>query len=854
MLNLRRSISHNNLDETERAKKAVQLNYVRDGNPPSFKNDCSWTSIIVPDIHVHTRAEKKFISDALFDAYVLSELEKCGALNWCAGVAAMMPVQTSGDGNCLMHAASLFMWGYHDRRLELRRAVYDALVKGARGHIRERWKKFREYQNKNCSNSMEVSFEETTWTEEWSQVVDVACPRSFDQRFDSLEEIHIFVLANVLCRPIIVISQHTLYSVTGEPFQPVTMGGIYLPLLCDSLQCCKTPIVIGFANGHFSPLVFVPEAAQELPQVVPLVRSAFTSLPVHFKFQNESSESLLSEYLEVTEFDVPLPSGGLKTINVAAFFPHAPPHQDIVNDYIDHLVTHHQLLQTQQAAVLSPQRLQVLPSAPAHDELQQHGGPQSLIHDQFPNIHRYHCQTPGCPNYGSKDHNYLCSECFHQPRILLQGGQRSQNHLPSTVPNVGSELQQLNQAIRCTTVNCNRPPDPRFYPHKCIECHERAVFEQSRKEANMHHENERISQSHTTRVVYPVEGKPSPNIQQLQNAQGRRCITPGCQWFADPEQSDRCSSCFERFLLEDTRRMDQQRERLTPMFTGNESANHSSEINVEFLLGSSDEPQNQSLPKQGPIHSPFTREVPEVRFQCRTEGCTKMGSNYDYGYCQDCFAKSVDNYHTTKEVRRYSKSPSIRRNSSAQSLTAARVEIPPRSMSGPVDIRTANGSPVPSDNKCRTCNCEFYGNPALHGFCSSCARKFGDVSKSPIPRPVEMEPEIPKRVQPNDQPPSVPPRPQPSRRDIFNYIPCKTHGCARLLLKDTPHGLCDRCAQQDQHTCNSSTPSSNTKVQSQAGQSTDQLKCPVQGCHFYGSQQCAGYCSIHYFSHGPGAR
>ena len=35
----------------------------------------------------------------------------------------LIPLQTTGDGNCLLHAASLAMWGHHDRFHALRRAV-----------------------------------------------------------------------------------------------------------------------------------------------------------------------------------------------------------------------------------------------------------------------------------------------------------------------------------------------------------------------------------------------------------------------------------------------------------------------------------------------------------------------------------------------------------------------------------------------------------------------------------------------------------------------------------------------------------------------------------------------------------
>ena len=37
---------------------------------------------------------------------------------------------TTGDGNCLLHAASLAMWGFHDRLLTLRKALHTLLSQG----------------------------------------------------------------------------------------------------------------------------------------------------------------------------------------------------------------------------------------------------------------------------------------------------------------------------------------------------------------------------------------------------------------------------------------------------------------------------------------------------------------------------------------------------------------------------------------------------------------------------------------------------------------------------------------------------------------------------------------------------
>ena len=52
----------------------------------------------------------------------------------------LVPLATSGDGNCLLHAASLGMWGFHDRLLTLRKALFRTLTGGlASGAIKRRY-------------------------------------------------------------------------------------------------------------------------------------------------------------------------------------------------------------------------------------------------------------------------------------------------------------------------------------------------------------------------------------------------------------------------------------------------------------------------------------------------------------------------------------------------------------------------------------------------------------------------------------------------------------------------------------------------------------------------------------------
>ena len=67
-----------------------------------------------------------------------------GRLNWWAEVGAcrmLFPMSTKNDGNSLLHAASLGMWGFHDIRQLLRNALHKLFLhpEASRSLLR-RWK------------------------------------------------------------------------------------------------------------------------------------------------------------------------------------------------------------------------------------------------------------------------------------------------------------------------------------------------------------------------------------------------------------------------------------------------------------------------------------------------------------------------------------------------------------------------------------------------------------------------------------------------------------------------------------------------------------------------------------------
>ena len=291
-----------------------------------------------------------------------------GQLNWWAdsGVCQrLLPLATVGDGNCLLHAASLGMWGFQDRLLTLRKALYDTLTSHlAKGAIKRRWRFQQWEKNKEAGGLL---YSEQEWEDEWQEVLriastqrrldheqkaateckkggetaptlasiaekenedthdsatakdaeDVVDPPKAEQdgivkkdnedqsespapdgskekiteeteigAFESLEDIHVFVLAQVLRRPIIIIADQFLYGFGGEPIAPIPFGGVYLPLECDPSICIKSPLVLAFDSAHFSPLVPSEEKkdskSNSVKASVPLVGPNYDLLPLQF--------------------------------------------------------------------------------------------------------------------------------------------------------------------------------------------------------------------------------------------------------------------------------------------------------------------------------------------------------------------------------------------------------------------------------------------------------------------------------------------------------------------------------------------------------------------------------------------
>ncbi|XP_055621530.1 OTU domain-containing protein 7B-like isoform X2 [Toxorhynchites rutilus septentrionalis] len=263
----------------------------------------------LPDLTKYSDEFRKFLEKDLIESSTLASLESTNRLNWWydSGVCRKLwPLATTGDGNCLLHAASLAMCGFHDRRLTLRRTLHDILSKEEfRDALYRRWR----FQQTRLNRQAGFVFCETEWAREWEEIVAIASPeprrnskcasrrrsllmeKSFDASslddenaatYESLEEIHVLALAHILRRTIIVVSDVFLRDMNGEAFSPIPFGGVYLPFEVPSNECHRAPLLLAYDMAHFSALVAMETPNDFPPALIPLVDSSNQLLPIQF--------------------------------------------------------------------------------------------------------------------------------------------------------------------------------------------------------------------------------------------------------------------------------------------------------------------------------------------------------------------------------------------------------------------------------------------------------------------------------------------------------------------------------------------------------------------------------------------
>lgn len=277
----------------ERALKTVS------GRPSWFDGTHSGKTFALPNRSKLPEKIAQGLYDSVVDSSARSFFESRGLINWCDRATTLYPLETVGDGNCLLHALSLGMIGVHDRGLTLRTALHRTLLGNSGLVFRQRWQRAQAAKNK----LQGFDLEDEQWEAEWNIVVGRA-----KEEGNSLEDIHILALSHILLRPIIVYAPVLLEGPEGEGVAPVEMGGVYLPLECDPKECYRDPLLVGYYNGHFVP--FVTEAAASVSRnqdedMFAIVRKDGQELDVQFRTEDDDDAwACTAKFLSLSHLEV----------------------------------------------------------------------------------------------------------------------------------------------------------------------------------------------------------------------------------------------------------------------------------------------------------------------------------------------------------------------------------------------------------------------------------------------------------------------------------------------------------------------------------------------------------------------
>lgn len=255
----------------------------------------------LPDLSIYCDEFRTFLEKDLIECSTLNSLESASRLNWWADAGfcrKLWPLATTGDGNCLLHAASLSMWGFHDRKLTLRTALHAMLA--TTEYKDALWRRWR-FQQTRLNKQAGLVYSEVEWAKEWDEIVSLAAPEprqskcgtrrrslavteSIDDNatYESLEEIHITALAHVLRRTIIVVADTVLRDLNGEAMAPIPFLGVYLPFEVPAVDCHRAPLLLTYDMAHFSALVSMETANEQPPPLIPLIDIENVLLPIHF--------------------------------------------------------------------------------------------------------------------------------------------------------------------------------------------------------------------------------------------------------------------------------------------------------------------------------------------------------------------------------------------------------------------------------------------------------------------------------------------------------------------------------------------------------------------------------------------
>ncbi|KAI8481635.1 negative regulation of toll-like receptor 5 signaling pathway [Branchiostoma belcheri] len=694
-------------------------------------------SLVLPCVSLFPLDFQEILNKQLIDRFMQKTLEEAKVLNWCRVSRPLTPVQNTGDGNCLLHAVSQYMWGIHDRALVLRMLLNRTMVADMTEDMKRRW-------NRSCkahNQHVDLEYVSLEWRQEWNIVVSMTDPtpnppEANDLPYKSLEEFHIFVLANLLRRPIIILAEDVLHNFEGHIFAPIHFSGIYLPLRWKPEECVRSPIVLGYLQQHFTPLLSQEEAPAPIGLAtgefaVPLVKHDLTMLTVQFLLEHEENQAkeLLQKYLDLME----LPYTRKESISMvlAAKLNLNPPpeEQDFIKDFF--------------------QAVEKFYKKP--EEIQEAEEPEKVAPNKIPppavkkeKTEGKKLSSAGCDMYRTLEQNGLCTKCFRESTVSKKPpGPAEAPALPAdVVPNSSMLMRE------CRTPGCQYFCSIATGEY-CHECYEKNTGDQRRREV----EAGRATQ--TEKEVQPPAGNPN------------KCITERCNNDSNPDYENLCDVCFINVVTKSG-----QPPSVHPL----KQTERSSRLGI---IPTTPEPlhsvENRTNSQSLGLISDFTRPT-----KCIIPECPRTGYPKTNDMCKNCY---IDQQGRVAGAV------------AAAVTTVATVLTHLSSTFTSAKTSTPGGSPT-----CMTVGCEMFGAPGQDGYCSQCylielgkkSRPKPAVEIAATQQTVATAPQRPaEEVHPivtvNDV------------TKAKYYKKCKTPDCQKIG-HETTNGLCHGCYPKDSNT------------------------------------------------------
>ena len=122
-----RSFSSSNLHATKRIHEYIANQEKAFDQGVNLRREVTKSSMIIPTMGKMQAINPRLPSYTLqlvADTPALRDLEDKGIINWCPQARSLLPMSVDSDGNCLLHSVSVYIWGVHDRYLNLRRFLH----------------------------------------------------------------------------------------------------------------------------------------------------------------------------------------------------------------------------------------------------------------------------------------------------------------------------------------------------------------------------------------------------------------------------------------------------------------------------------------------------------------------------------------------------------------------------------------------------------------------------------------------------------------------------------------------------------------------------------------------------------